>query len=59
MIIGYGTSRDTLLLYSAGDKGVAQMSSNIPDEVVFGFIMFEGSGVLVTHVSHKISGVLR
>ncbi|KAJ2490535.1 hypothetical protein IWW37_003095 [Coemansia sp. RSA 2050] len=55
MIIGYGTSRDTLLLYSSGNKGVAQMSASVPDEVVFGFIMFEGSGVLVTHVSHKIS----
>ncbi|KAJ1819673.1 hypothetical protein IWW57_000986 [Coemansia sp. S610] len=54
MIIGYGASRDTLLLYSSGNKGVAQMSASVPDEVVFGYIMFEGSGVLVTHVSHKI-----
>ncbi|KAJ2882617.1 hypothetical protein H4R27_003327 [Coemansia aciculifera] len=59
MVIGYGTTRDTLLLYSSGNKGVAQMSANVPDEVVFGYIMFEGSGVLVTHVSHKISGVQR
>ncbi|KAJ2690411.1 hypothetical protein IWW39_000810 [Coemansia spiralis] len=59
MIIGYGVSRDTLLLYSSGNKGVAQMSASVPDEVVFGYIMFEGSGVLVTHVSHKISGVQR
>ncbi|KAJ2324194.1 hypothetical protein GGI00_005402 [Coemansia sp. RSA 2681] len=54
MIVGYGTTRDTLSLYSAGDNGVAQMSASVPDEVVFGFIMFEGSGILITHVSHKI-----
>ncbi|KAJ2891894.1 hypothetical protein GGI21_005743, partial [Coemansia aciculifera] len=54
MIVGYGTTRDTLSLYSAGCNGVAHMSENIPDEVVFGFIMFEGSGILLTHVSHKI-----
>ncbi|KAJ2024023.1 hypothetical protein H4S03_009201, partial [Coemansia sp. S3946] len=54
IIIGYGTTRDTLLLYSSGNNGVTQMSANVPDEVVFGYIMFEGSGVLVTHVSHKI-----
>ncbi|KAJ2563942.1 hypothetical protein GGH95_004570 [Coemansia sp. RSA 1836] len=59
MIVGYGTTRDTLSLYSAGDNGVAQMSASVPDEVVFGFIMFEGSGILITHVSHKISGVQR
>ncbi|ORX74580.1 hypothetical protein DL89DRAFT_254391 [Linderina pennispora] len=35
------------------------MAQSIPEEVVFAFIYFEGSNVLVTHVSEKISGVQR
>ncbi|KAJ2484465.1 hypothetical protein EV174_002410 [Coemansia sp. RSA 2320] len=59
MIIGYGSTRDTLSLYGAGSGGVGEMALSVPDETAFGFLMFEGSRVLVTHVSHKISGVQR
>ncbi|KAJ1665106.1 hypothetical protein EV178_003545 [Coemansia sp. RSA 1646] len=59
MIIGYGSSRDQLALYASGNDGVAEMATNMPDEVVFGFIAFEGAKVLVIHVSEKISGVRR
>lgn len=54
MIIGYGKTRSTLALYSAGGGGVAEMSYRLPDEVVYGFIIFEGSRFLITHVSNKI-----
>ncbi|KAJ2615783.1 hypothetical protein EV177_001397 [Coemansia sp. RSA 1804] len=46
MIIGYGSSRDQLTLYTSGDGNVAEMASNVPEEVVFGFIAFEGAKVL-------------
>ncbi|KAJ2085570.1 hypothetical protein IW138_006242, partial [Coemansia sp. RSA 986] len=46
MIIGYGSSRDQLALYASGNDGVAEMATNMPDEVVFGFIAFEGAKVL-------------
>ncbi|KAI8325837.1 hypothetical protein GQ54DRAFT_295186 [Martensiomyces pterosporus] len=59
MIIGYGKTRDTLSLYATGSGGISEMALNVPEEVVFGFLVFEGSNVLVTHVSEKISGVQR
>ncbi|KAJ1840872.1 hypothetical protein LPJ73_006288, partial [Coemansia sp. RSA 2703] len=54
MIIGYGATRDTLSLYSTGSGGVSKMALSVPNEVIFGFLSFEGSNVLVTHVSEKI-----
>ncbi|KAJ1815185.1 hypothetical protein LPJ56_004640, partial [Coemansia sp. RSA 2599] len=57
MVIGYGSTRDKLSLYSSGSGGVAEMAAHVPEEVVFGFLSFEGSGVLVTHVSEKIRGL--
>ncbi|KAJ1961602.1 hypothetical protein GGI12_003156 [Dipsacomyces acuminosporus] len=59
MVIGYGKTRDTLSLYATGNGGITEMALNVPDEVVFAFLIFEGSNVLVTHVSEKISGVQR
>ncbi|KAJ2145123.1 hypothetical protein IW136_001092 [Coemansia sp. RSA 678] len=59
MVIGYGSTRDRLSLYASGDGGVTEMALHVPDEVVFCFISFEGSRVLVTHVAEKISGVQR
>ncbi|KAJ2725005.1 hypothetical protein GGI07_001574 [Coemansia sp. Benny D115] len=55
MIIGYGNTRGTLSLYSTGGGGVAEMALSVPNEIIFGFLTFEGSNVLVTHVSEKIS----
>ncbi|PIA18711.1 hypothetical protein COEREDRAFT_85165 [Coemansia reversa NRRL 1564] len=55
MIIGYGSTRDCLSLYASGSGGVAEMALKVPSEVVFCFIEFEGSRVLITHVSEKIS----
>ncbi|KAJ1723798.1 hypothetical protein LPJ53_001867 [Coemansia erecta] len=57
MIVGYGATRDTLSLYSAGCGGVSKMALSVPEEVIFGFLTFEGSNVLVTHVSEKIRGL--
>ncbi|KAJ1894414.1 hypothetical protein LPJ66_005201 [Kickxella alabastrina] len=57
MIIGYGKTRDVLSLYSVGDGGVVEMALCVPDEIVFGFLVFERTNVLVTHVSEKISTV--
>ncbi|KAJ1785704.1 hypothetical protein LPJ62_004113 [Coemansia sp. RSA 2167] len=54
MVIGYGSTRDRLSLYASGDGGVTEMALHVPDEVVFCFISFEGSRVLVTHVAEKI-----
>ncbi|KAJ1951795.1 hypothetical protein EC988_003903, partial [Linderina pennispora] len=59
MIVGYHSTRDKLSLYATGSGGVNEMAQSIPEEVVFAFIYFEGSNVLVTHVSEKISGVQR
>ncbi|KAI9504599.1 hypothetical protein BX070DRAFT_251430 [Coemansia spiralis] len=59
MVIGYGSSRDQLTLYTSGGGGIAEMSASVPDEVVFGFIVFEGAKVLIIHVSEKVSGVRR
>ncbi|KAJ1751735.1 hypothetical protein LPJ79_001803 [Coemansia sp. RSA 1821] len=49
MVIGYGSTRDRLSLYASGDGGVTEMALKVPEEVVFCFIVFEGSRVLVTH----------
>ncbi|KAJ2162279.1 hypothetical protein GGF46_000770 [Coemansia sp. RSA 552] len=54
MVIGYGDTRDRLSLYASGDGGVAEMALKVPDEVAFCFIAFEGTRVLVSHVSEKI-----
>ncbi|KAJ2552428.1 hypothetical protein EV175_003318 [Coemansia sp. RSA 1933] len=54
LVIGYGSSREQLALYASGNGGVAEMAASVPDEVVFGFIAFEGAKVLVIHVSEKI-----
>ncbi|KAJ2716272.1 hypothetical protein H4R19_000736 [Coemansia spiralis] len=54
MVIGYGSTRDRLSLYASGDGSVAEMALQVPDEVAFCFVLFEGSRVLVTHVSEKI-----
>ncbi|KAJ2804861.1 hypothetical protein H4R21_001476 [Coemansia helicoidea] len=54
MVIGYGSTRDRLSLYASGDGGVAEMALQVPDEIAFCFVLFEGSRVLVTHVSEKI-----
>ncbi|KAJ1732512.1 hypothetical protein LPJ61_002005 [Coemansia biformis] len=59
MVIGYGSTRDCLSLYAAGDGGVAEMALQVPDEIVYCFVSFEGSRVLVTHVSEKISATTR
>ncbi|KAJ2780699.1 hypothetical protein GGI15_003442 [Coemansia interrupta] len=42
MIVGYGATRDTLSLYSAGSGGVSKMALSVPEEVIFGFLSFEG-----------------
>ncbi|KAJ2633538.1 hypothetical protein H4R22_000366 [Coemansia sp. RSA 1290] len=57
MVIGYGSTRDRLSLYASGDGGVTEMALKVPEEVVFCFIVFEGSRVLVTHVAEKIRQV--
>ncbi|KAJ2392440.1 hypothetical protein GGI23_005217, partial [Coemansia sp. RSA 2559] len=49
LIIGYGSSREQLTLYASGNGSVAEMAANMPNEVVFGFIVFEGAKVLVIH----------
>ncbi|KAJ2454999.1 hypothetical protein EV183_001103 [Coemansia sp. RSA 2336] len=43
MVIGYGSTRDRLSLYASGDGGVTEMALKVPEEVVFCFIIFEGS----------------
>ncbi|KAI9476830.1 hypothetical protein BX667DRAFT_506976 [Coemansia mojavensis] len=59
MVIGYGSTRDRLSLYASGDGGVTEMALKVPEEVVFCFIVFEGSRVLVTHVAEKIRQLIR
>ncbi|KAJ2082825.1 hypothetical protein H4R24_001283 [Coemansia sp. RSA 988] len=57
MIIGYGSTRDCLSLYASGSGGVGEMALKVPNEIVFCFVAFEGSRVLITHVSEKISNM--
>jgi len=59
MLMGYRDTRDKITVYSKGSGGIDEFKSKLTDEVLYGFLNFDSTLILITFVSEQVSGVKR
>ncbi|KAF9546930.1 hypothetical protein EC957_009095 [Mortierella hygrophila] len=59
LILGYHDTRDKISLYSRGTGGIDELTSNLKEEVLYGFVRIEDRFALLAYVSEQVSGLRR
>ncbi|KAF9438903.1 hypothetical protein BGZ76_003263 [Entomortierella beljakovae] len=59
LILGYHDTRDKISLYSRGAGGLGELTSNLKEEVLYGFVRIEDRFALIAYVSEQVSGLRR
>ncbi|KAF9138370.1 hypothetical protein BGX30_009231 [Mortierella sp. GBA39] len=59
LILGYHDTRDKISLYSKGTGGIDELTSNLKEEVLYGFVRIEDRFALLAYVSEQVSGLRR
>ncbi|KAF9131723.1 hypothetical protein BGW39_001408 [Mortierella sp. 14UC] len=59
LILGYHDTRDKISLYSKGTGGIDELTSNLKEEVLYGFVRIEDRFALIAYVSEQVSGLRR
>ncbi|KAF9923210.1 hypothetical protein FBU30_006728 [Linnemannia zychae] len=59
LILGYHDTRDKISLYSKGTGGIDELTSNLKEEVLYGFVRIEDKFALLAYVSEQVSGLRR
>ncbi|KAF9099412.1 hypothetical protein BGX29_006437 [Mortierella sp. GBA35] len=59
LILGYHDTRDKISLYSKGTGGIDELTSNLKEEVLYGFVRIEDRFALLAYVSEHVSGLRR
>ncbi|KAG0005776.1 hypothetical protein BGZ80_010724 [Entomortierella chlamydospora] len=59
LILGYHDTRDKISLYSKGSGGLDELTSNLTEEVLYGFVRIEDRFALLAYVSEQVSGLRR
>ncbi|KAG0017842.1 hypothetical protein BGZ81_010514 [Podila clonocystis] len=59
LILGYHDTRDKISLYSKGTGGLEELTSNLKEEVLYGFVRIEDRFALLAYVSEQVSGLRR
>ncbi|KAG0050875.1 hypothetical protein BGZ83_004349 [Gryganskiella cystojenkinii] len=59
LILGYYDTRDKISLYSKGDGGLEELTANLKEEVLYGFVRIEDRFALLAYVSEQVSGLRR
>ncbi|KAG0370614.1 hypothetical protein BC939DRAFT_468174 [Gamsiella multidivaricata] len=59
LILGYHDTRDKISLYSKGTGGLEELTANLKEEVLYGFVRIEDRFALLAYVSEQVSGLRR
>ncbi|KAF9361588.1 hypothetical protein BGX26_001593 [Mortierella sp. AD094] len=59
LILGYHDTRDKISLYSKGSGGLDELTANLTEEVLYGFVRIEDRFALLAYVSEQVSGLRR
>ncbi|KAF9192338.1 hypothetical protein BGZ51_005731 [Haplosporangium sp. Z 767] len=59
LILGYHDTRDKISLYSKGTGGIEELTANLKEEVLYGFVRIEDRFALLAYVSEQVSGLRR
>ncbi|KAF9175915.1 hypothetical protein BGX21_002142 [Mortierella sp. AD011] len=59
LILGYHDTRDKISLYFKGSGGLDELTSNLTEEVLYGFVRIEDRFALLAYVSEQVSGLRR
>ncbi|ORZ26353.1 hypothetical protein BCR41DRAFT_419877 [Lobosporangium transversale] len=59
LILGYHDTRDKISLYSKGTGGLEELTANLTEEVLYGFVRIEDRFALLAYVSEQVSGLRR
>lgn len=54
LILGYHDTRDKISLYSRGTGGIDELTSNLKEEVLYGFVRIEDRFALLAYVSEQV-----
>ncbi|KAJ1963712.1 hypothetical protein IWQ62_003135, partial [Dispira parvispora] len=59
LLLGYNDTRDIISLYGKGSGGLGEFVTHLRSEVLFGFLRFDNTNILIQHISEQVSGVRR
>ncbi|KAJ1658774.1 hypothetical protein IWQ61_002043 [Dispira simplex] len=59
LLLGYNDTRDIISLYGKGSNGLGEFVTHLRNEVLFGFLRFDNTNILIQHISEQVSGVRR
>ncbi|KAF8982609.1 hypothetical protein BGZ46_000932 [Entomortierella lignicola] len=59
LILGYHDTRDKISLYTKGTGGIDELTANLAEEVLYGFVRIEDRFALIAYVSEQVSGLRR